>query len=229
MIRLIARKLYSAVIYTHRNTVLHNLTPTVKIIIAILLLISSLITSSLVKMMLILSYTLMLCYLGRRLIIAKDLLTVLSIPMVIVWFLTVLSGATMLEALVVVLRMYVIALALLIILTTTNAVHLSLILERLGLPQIITQSLALASRLIPITIRDSLDAATCAKLYGMSIWKSLLPIVVVSLERVSKISEALYTRGFAYAQRKYPLTLKISLADVVITVCSILLLVISIL
>ncbi|RLG88932.1 MAG: hypothetical protein DRO15_01760 [Thermoprotei archaeon] len=85
-------------------------------------------------------------------------------------------------------RMFIIASSLLIMITCTDALHLALLLETLRLPQVIAQSFALTTKLIPMLIRDSLDSISSARLLNIQNWRALSMVVISAMECSRKLS-----------------------------------------
>ena len=206
MIRSIIRRIYALTVYRYEETIFHNTAPLTKGLTVFFLALSSIFMNTIFELIVVLSIVLALFIISNKLNILSSLLVILSLPMVIVWLLTYSSYVDVEEgyinATLAIARMFIIASSLLIMITFTDVLWLALTLEKLGLPQVLTQSIALASRLVPLLIRDSLDAISCAKLYNVKSWKALPIVIISNIERMKKLSETLYTRGFAYVKKR---------------------------
>lgn len=205
----ILEKIYTAITYTRREDSLSKAHVGLKALSIIPILIAVVYCRSLPSSILLLLYPLLLTVMSRRLKLLYDSLLAIVIPVVLLAVLTwilapegPLNPLAVERALALVSRITALALTVLIVVSTTNPTALAMFLEKLGLPIVISQSIMLAWRLIPLVLRDLVESMLSLRLKGYPRWKTLTPVTAVSLERAYKISQTLYIKGFAWSKKR---------------------------
>jgi len=206
-------KIKTVLTFSKEKNVVSNAHIVFKVISTIIFFAIAITASDLTDALILLSYPIILTGLTRKFRVLFESLQAIILPVSLLFLLTwllspegPLSMYAVIRAATISLRISALALTLLIIFSFTNPVSLSAFLEKCRLPLALTQSIILTWRLIPLVLKDFLEALASLKLKKYPTWKTLIPLTVVSLEKAFRISETLYIKGFGWSKKRTYIT-----------------------
>ena len=209
MMMWIIDKVRTALTFSREENILSKAHIVFKICSIVIIFASSIMARTLISSIIVLSYPVIVTCLTKRVKVLLEALEAVIVPVALLIFFTwllspegILNTASISRAMIVGLRVLSIALTLLTTFTYTNPLTLSVLLERYGTPIVLSQSIILTWRLIPLILKDFLEAFTSIKLRNYNIWESLTPLTAVSMERAFRVSETLYVKGFGWSTKR---------------------------
>ncbi len=209
MILWIIDKIRIALTFSKEKNIISNAHIVFKIVSTIIFFAIAITVRDLTDALILLSYPIILTCLTRKARVLFESLQAIILPISLLFFFTwllspegPLSMYAAIRAATISLRISALALTLLIIFSFTNPVSLSAFLEKCRLPLTLTQSIILTWRLIPLVLKDFLEALASLKLRKYPTWKTLIPLTVVSMEKALRTSETLYIKGFGWSKKR---------------------------
>jgi len=202
-------KVRTALTFSREENVLSRAHIVFKICSIAVIFAASIAAKTLISSIIVLIYPVVIAYFTKRAKVLLEALEAVIVPITLLilftWLLSpegVFNIFSILRALIIGSRVLAIALTLLIMFTYTNPLTISILLEKCKVPIVLSQSIILTWRLIPLVLKDFLESFTSIKLRNYHIWEALIPLTAVSMERAFRVSETLYVKGFGWTTRR---------------------------
>lgn len=231
----------SALLYEESTSPLHSLDPRSKLLYAVLTIVGAMAINSTIVLLLILMVNLILLALHRNLIIKFVLLLrglAIFIVMIVAFNILVtlaftkisIADAIWLQVKSVV-RVVCVAIAILILLTTSTPWQIIQAFTKMGVPYTYVYPFIIALRFIPIVFTEMKNIYDAQRARGLEFEKGrllerirraaaiIIPTIVCSVIRAKDLIEAMELRGFGYRRKRtFYKSIKFRMVDIVFTV-----------
>lgn len=209
MIRVLLNWLYAATLYVERDSPARRAHGAAKLASALLVFVAALASDSPVQLALLMVFPALVSAMDRDPRMLYYAVRAPLIPLLAVSLLTAalhpagfFTPASLKYAVVLGLRLLVIASTLIVTMNVTHPHQLSSILSVLRAPLWLVEALESTWRLVPVTLRDADEALASARLKGLRPWAALTPLTAAALLRARSMAESLYIRGAGAGRRK---------------------------